>query len=60
LDVEMIDFIKAERAFLDAGGAKGESARRWPSVLTPSVLTEDGAAVAANPISSAGSAAKRN
>ena len=29
--------IKAERAFLDAGGARGEFARRWPSVLTEEV-----------------------
>jgi DNA-binding response OmpR family regulator len=29
--------IKAERAFLDAGGTRGEFARRWPSVRTEEV-----------------------
>jgi DNA-binding response OmpR family regulator len=29
--------LKAEKAFLDAGGARGEFARRWPSVFTEEV-----------------------
>jgi len=29
--------LKAEKAFLDAGGTRGEFARRWPSVLTEEV-----------------------
>jgi DNA-binding response OmpR family regulator len=29
--------LKAEMAFLDAGGTRGEFARRWPSVLTEEV-----------------------
>jgi DNA-binding response OmpR family regulator len=29
--------LKAERAFLDAGGTRGEFARRWPSVLVEEV-----------------------
>jgi DNA-binding response OmpR family regulator len=29
--------LKAEKAFLDAGGTRGEFARRWPSVLTDEV-----------------------
>jgi two-component system, cell cycle response regulator DivK len=29
--------LKAEKAFLDAGGTRGELARRWPSVLTGEV-----------------------
>ena len=29
--------LKAEKAFLDAGGSRGEFARRWPSVLTEEV-----------------------
>jgi hypothetical protein len=34
--------LKAERAFLNAGGARGESARRWPSVLTEEVRHRGG------------------
>jgi len=26
--------LKAEKAFLEAGGTRGEFARRWPSVFT--------------------------
>jgi hypothetical protein len=29
--------LKAEKAFLDAGGTRGEFARRWPSVFTEEV-----------------------
>jgi DNA-binding response OmpR family regulator len=29
--------LKAEKAFLDSGGTRGEFARRWPSVLTEEV-----------------------
>jgi DNA-binding response OmpR family regulator len=34
--------LKAERAFLDAGGTRGEFARRWPSVLTEDVRRRGG------------------
>ena len=34
---EKVMRIKAEAAFLDAGGTRGEFARRWPSVLTEEV-----------------------
>jgi DNA-binding response OmpR family regulator len=32
--------LKAEKAFLDAGGTRGEFARRWPSVLTEEVRSQ--------------------
>jgi len=34
--------LKAEKAFLDAGGTRGEFARRWPSVLTEEVRSHRG------------------
>jgi DNA-binding response OmpR family regulator len=34
--------LKAEKAFLDAGGTRGEFARRWPSVLTEEVRSHSG------------------
>jgi len=34
--------LKAEKAFLDAGGTRGEFARRWPSVLTEEVRSHHG------------------
>jgi DNA-binding response OmpR family regulator len=32
--------LKAEKAFLEAGGTRGEFARRWPSVLTEEVRSQ--------------------
>jgi len=32
--------LKAEKAFLDAGGTRGEFARRWPSVFTEEVRSQ--------------------
>jgi DNA-binding response OmpR family regulator len=34
--------LKAEKAFLEAGGTRGEFARRWPSVLTEEVRRRGG------------------
>ena len=34
--------LKAEKAFLDAGGTRGEFARRWPSVFTEEVRSHHG------------------
>src|SRR5262245_6734526 len=34
---EKLKRLKAEKAFLDAGGTRGEFARRWPSVFTEEV-----------------------
>jgi hypothetical protein len=45
--------LKAERAFLDGGGTRGEFARRWPSMLTEEVRRRGG-----KPVSSAGLVAK--
>jgi hypothetical protein len=32
--------LKAEKAFLEAGGTRGEFARRWPYVLTEEVRSQ--------------------
>jgi hypothetical protein len=41
--------LKAEKAFLDARGTRGEFARRWPSVLTEEVRNRHTSESAGNP-----------